>query len=138
MPCIQRAFADMANIQSAWYENRSDQFFFKQRGQARCFRCCSPCPIGILAGCAFSRFEIPPQLITTGHIAVRVHGADHHLVVPFYLIAVWLNIYNAHGPCAGAFPPMAIPFATWVMIGYFEQLAQEKWSISPPSMARIG
>ena len=127
---------DMANIQSAWYEKSFGQFFFNSAVNS-VLSVLFSMPIGILAGYAFSRFEIRHSKYYRAYVLFAYMVPIIILVVPFYLIAVWLNIYNTRMGHVLGLSTYAIPFATWVMIGYFEQLPR-RWSIPPPSMARIG
>ena len=79
----------------------------------------------ILAGYALSRFEIRHSKYYRAYMLFAHMVPIIILVVPFYLIAVWLNIYNTRMGHVLGLSTYAIPFATWVMIGYFEQLPKE-------------
>ncbi|ALX20695.1 ABC transporter inner membrane protein [Bordetella pertussis] len=115
---------DMANIQSAWYEKSFGQFFFNSAVNS-VLSVLFSMPIGILAGYAFSRFEIRHSKYYRAYVLFAYMVPIIILVVPFYLIAVWLNIYNTRMGHVLGLSTYAIPFATWVMIGYFEQLPKE-------------
>ena len=110
---------DMANIQSAWYEKSFGQFFFNSAVNS-VLSVLFSMPIGILAGYASFAVRDPPTKYYRAYVLFAYMVPIIILVVLFYLIAVWLNIYNTRmGHVLGA-STYAIPFATWVMIGYFE------------------
>ena len=124
---------DMANIQSAWYEKSFGQFFFNSAVNS-VLSVLFSMPIGILAGYAFSRFEIRHSKYYRAYVLFAYMVPIIILVVPFYLIAVWLNIYNTRIPCAGAFHLCH----TVRDLGHDRSISSElprRWSIPPPSMA---
>ena len=47
------------------------------------------------------------------------------LVVPIYQILVWLKLYNSLGALMLAYPTFTLPFATWLLMGYYRAIPDE-------------
>ncbi len=47
------------------------------------------------------------------------------LVVPIYQILVWLHLVNSLGSLMVAYPTFTLPFATWLLMGYYRAIPDE-------------
>jgi multiple sugar transport system permease protein len=47
------------------------------------------------------------------------------LVVPIYQILVWLHLVNSLGALMLAYPTFTLPFATWLLMGYYRAIPDE-------------
>jgi len=115
---------DWSNLETAWTEKSFGQYFYNSTLNSTLSVMFSM-PIGIITGYAFSRFEIRHSKYYRAYVLFAYMVPIIILVVPFYLVAVQLNLYNTRLGHVLGLSTYAIPFATWVMIGYFEQIPRE-------------
>jgi arabinogalactan oligomer/maltooligosaccharide transport system permease protein len=71
---------------------------------------------------AFSRWKFPGRapglifLLTTQMIPAAM------LMVPLYILAVWLNLINTYRGLALAYSVTSVPFSIWILKGYYDTI----------------
>ena len=81
--------------------------------------------IAILAAFSLSRMGFKgSQLISTG-VFLTYLVPPSLLFIPLFQIVGWLGLINNTWVLVLLFPTMAVPFCTWIMIGYFSSIPRE-------------
>jgi multiple sugar transport system permease protein len=62
-----------------------------------------------ISTCVFLTYLVPPSL----------------LFIPLFQILGWLGLINSTWALVLVFPTLAVPFCTWIMIGYFSSIPKE-------------
>lgn len=63
----------------------------------------------LISTCVFLTYLVPPSL----------------LFIPLFQIMGWLGLINSTWSLVLLFPTLAVPFCTWIMIGYFSSIPKE-------------
>ncbi len=63
----------------------------------------------MISTCVFLTYLVPPSL----------------LFIPLFQILGWLGLINSTWALVLVFPTLAVPFCTWIMIGYFSSIPKE-------------
>ncbi|MCX7379983.1 MAG: carbohydrate ABC transporter permease [Alphaproteobacteria bacterium] len=81
--------------------------------------------IAILAAFSLSRMGFKgSQLISTG-VFLTYLVPPSLLFIPLFQIVGWLGLINNTWVLVLLFPTLAVPFCTWIMIGYFSSIPKE-------------
>ena len=81
--------------------------------------------ISILSAFALSRMGFKgAQVLSTG-VFLTYLIPPSLLFIPLFQIVGWLGLINSTWVLVLLFPTLAVPFATWIMIGYFSSIPKE-------------
>ena len=81
--------------------------------------------IAILAAFSLSRMGFKgSQVISTG-VFLTYLVPPSLLFIPLFQILGWLGLINSTWALVLLFPTLAVPFCTWIMIGYFSSIPRE-------------
>jgi multiple sugar transport system permease protein len=81
--------------------------------------------IAILAAFSLSRMGFKgAQTISTG-VFLTYLVPPSLLFIPLFQIVGWLGLINSTWAMVLLFPTLAVPFCTWIMIGYFSSIPKE-------------
>jgi multiple sugar transport system permease protein len=81
--------------------------------------------IAILAAFSLSRMGFKgSQVISTG-VFLTYLVPPSLLFIPLFQILGWLGLINSTWSLVLLFPTLAVPFCTWIMIGYFSSIPKE-------------
>lgn len=81
--------------------------------------------IAILAAFSLSRMGFKgSQVISTG-VFLTYLVPPSLLFIPLFQILGWLGLINSTWALVLLFPTLAVPFCTWIMIGYFSSIPKE-------------
>ncbi len=81
--------------------------------------------IAILAAFSLSRMGFKgSQVLSTG-VFLTYLVPPSLLFIPLFQILGWLGLINSTWALVLLFPTLAVPFCTWIMIGYFSSIPKE-------------
>jgi len=81
--------------------------------------------IAILAAFSLSRMGFKgSQVLSTG-VFLTYLVPPSLLFIPLFQIMGWLGLINSTWALVVLFPTLAVPFCTWIMIGYFSSIPKE-------------
>ncbi len=81
--------------------------------------------IAILAAFSLSRMGFKgSQVLSTG-VFLTYLVPPSLLFIPLFQILGWLGLINSTWSLVLLFPTLAVPFCTWIMIGYFSSIPKE-------------
>jgi multiple sugar transport system permease protein len=81
--------------------------------------------ISVLAAFSLARMRFfGSQVLATG-VFLTYLVPDSLLFIPLFKIVGWLGLTNSTWCLVLLFPTLAVPFCTWIMIGYFTSIPKE-------------
>jgi multiple sugar transport system permease protein len=81
--------------------------------------------ISILAAYSLSRLKFWGATVMATGVFLTYLVPDTLLFIPLFKVVGWLGLLNTKWSLVLVFPTLAVPFATWVMIGYFASIPKE-------------
>ena len=86
---------------------------------------CLSMTIAILAAFSLSRMGFKgSQVLSTG-VFLTYLVPPSLLFIPLFQIMGWVGLINSTWSLVVLFPTLAVPFCTWIMIGYFSSIPKE-------------
>jgi multiple sugar transport system permease protein len=81
--------------------------------------------ISILAAYSLSRLKFWGATVMATGVFLTYLVPDTLLFIPLFKVVGWLGLLNTKWSLVLIFPTLAVPFATWIMIGYFASIPKE-------------
>jgi multiple sugar transport system permease protein len=81
--------------------------------------------ISVLAAYSLSRLKFWGATIMATGVFLTYLVPDTLLFIPLFKVVGWLGLLNSKWSLVLIFPTLAVPFATWIMIGYFASIPKE-------------
>ena len=81
--------------------------------------------ISILAAYSLSRLKFWGATFMATGVFLTYLVPDTLLFIPLFKVVGWLGLLNTKWSLVLIFPTLAVPFATWIMIGYFASIPKE-------------
>ena len=81
--------------------------------------------LAALAGYGFSRFEFSGKGIFQNVILITQMFPESLLIVPYFMILSKVGLVNTHMSLILAYISFALPFSTWMLMGFFNSLPKE-------------
>jgi multiple sugar transport system permease protein len=81
--------------------------------------------ISILAAYSLSRLKFWGATVMATGVFLTYLVPDTLLFIPLFKVVGWLGLLNSKWSLVLIFPTLAVPFATWIMIGYFASIPKE-------------
>jgi multiple sugar transport system permease protein len=99
--------------------------FFKNTVIVTIFTVALSMVISILAAYALSRLRFWGATVMATGVFLTYLVPDTLLFIPLFKVIGWLGLLNSKWSLVVVFPTLAVPFATWIMIGYFASIPKE-------------
>jgi len=81
--------------------------------------------IAILAAFSLSRMGFKGSQVLSAGVFLTYLVPPSLLFIPLFQILGWLGLINSTWALVLLFPTLAVPFCTWIMIGYFSSIPKE-------------
>jgi multiple sugar transport system permease protein len=81
--------------------------------------------ISVLAAYSLSRLKFWGATVMATGVFLTYLVPDTLLFIPLFKVVGWLGLLNSKWSLVLVFPTLAVPFATWIMIGYFASIPKE-------------
>lgn len=81
--------------------------------------------LGSLAGYGFSRFPLPGKSLLMGFTLSSQMFPGVLLVIPYFIAASRLGLFNTHVALIIAYTSFALPFCVWMLKGFFDRIPRE-------------
>ena len=81
--------------------------------------------LAALAGYALARLKFVGANALTTVLLITYLLPGSLLFIPLYRILTNLGIINTHAALIATYPPFLMPFATWVMLGYYRSIPED-------------
>ncbi|PLS78304.1 MAG: sugar ABC transporter permease [Chloroflexi bacterium] len=78
-----------------------------------------------LSGYALARLKFRGANVLTTVLLITYLLPSSLLFIPLYRILTNLNIINSHAALIATYPTFLMPFATWVMLGYYRSIPED-------------
>ncbi len=96
--------------------------FFKNTVIVTVFTVAISMTISILAAYSLSRMWFFGSAVLATGIFLTYLVPDTLLFIPLFKVLGWLGLLNSKWALVLVFPTLAVPFCTWIMIGYFASI----------------
>ncbi len=105
--------------------NSAFQRYFLNSVWVTAITVCVSMTIAILAAFSLSRMGFKgSQVLSTG-VFLTYLVPPSLLFIPLFQIMGWVGLINSTWALVVLFPTLAVPFCTWIMIGYFSSIPKE-------------
>ena len=81
--------------------------------------------ISVLAAYSLSRLKFWGATVMATGVFLTYLVPDTLLFIPLFKVIGWMGLLNSKWSLVVVFPTLAVPFATWIMIGYFASIPKE-------------
>jgi multiple sugar transport system permease protein len=81
--------------------------------------------ISVLAAYSLARMRFIGSGVLAAGVFLTYLVPDTLLFIPLFKIIGWLGLLNTKWALVVVFPTLAVPFCTWIMIGYFGSIPKE-------------
>ncbi|HEX9822131.1 MAG TPA: carbohydrate ABC transporter permease [Methylomirabilota bacterium] len=81
--------------------------------------------VSVLAAYSLSRLRFWGATVMATGVFLTYLVPDTLLFIPLFKVVGWLGLLNSKWSLVVVFPTLAVPFATWIMIGYFASIPKE-------------
>ncbi len=81
--------------------------------------------ISVLAAYSLSRLRFWGATVMATGVFLTYLVPDTLLFIPLFKVIGWMGLLNSKWSLVVVFPTLAVPFATWIMIGYFASIPKE-------------
>ena len=81
--------------------------------------------ISVPAAYSLSRLKFWGATVMATGVFLTYLVPDTLLFIPLFKVVGWLGLLNSKWSLVLVFPTLAVPFATWIMIGYFASIPKE-------------
>ena len=99
--------------------------FFKNTVIVTVFTVVISMVVSILAAYSLSRLRFWGATVMATGVFLTYLVPDTLLFIPLFKVVGWLGLLNSKWSLVVVFPTLAVPFATWIMIGYFASIPKE-------------
>lgn len=99
--------------------------FFKNTVIVTVFTVVISMAVSILAAYSLSRLRFWGATVMATGVFLTYLVPDTLLFIPLFKVVGWLGLLNSKWSLVVVFPTLAVPFATWIMIGYFASIPKE-------------
>lgn len=81
--------------------------------------------VSILAGYSLSRMRFWGSTVMATGVFLTYLVPDTLLFIPLFKVIGWMGLLNTKWSLVVVFPTLAVPFCTWILIGYFASIPKE-------------
>ena len=99
--------------------------FFKNTAIVTFFSVSISMAISILAAYSLARLRFWGSGILATGVFLTYLVPETLLFIPLFKVIAWLGLMNNKWALVVVFPTLAVPFCTWIMIGYFASIPKE-------------
>jgi multiple sugar transport system permease protein len=99
--------------------------FFKNTVIVTLFTVVISMVVSVLAAYSLSRLRFWGATVMATGVFLTYLVPDTLLFIPLFKVIGWLGLLNSKWSLVVVFPTLAVPFATWIMIGYFASIPKE-------------